>query len=138
VRRDLSALRGNLRYASVLRLPLLLFDYQQVRQVEAQLVRRAGHVLFASVRDREALLGASVDRASVIPNGVDVDYWHRSSPQRGVDTIVFTGAMHYPPNADAALYSRGSCHSSVRSQRATNVGRNPTCPVRAGQQPGVP
>lgn len=135
-------LRGNMRYASVLRLPLLLFDYQQVRRVEAQLVRRAGHVLFASVRDREALLGASVDRASVIPNGVDVDYWQRSSPQRGVDTIVFTGAMHYPPNADAALYLIEGIlplvRQSVPSAQLLIVGRNPTPRlVRAGQQPGV-
>jgi sugar transferase (PEP-CTERM/EpsH1 system associated) len=135
-------LRGSMRYASLLRLPLLLLDYQQVRQVESQLMRRAAHVLFASARDREALLGPAAEHASVIPNGVDVDFWKRSACERGVDTLLFTGAMHYPPNADAALYLIEDIlprvRQSVPGAQLLIVGRDPTPRlVRAGQQPGV-
>lgn len=38
----------------------------------------------------------------MIPNGVDLDYWRRTSATRGRDTIVMTGAMDYAPNRDAA------------------------------------
>jgi glycosyltransferase involved in cell wall biosynthesis len=135
-------LRGNMRYASLFRLPLLLLDYQQVRRVESQLLRRAAHVLFAAVRDREALLGASGNHASVIPNGVDVDYWQRSSRELGVDTIVFTGGMDYPPNADAARYLIEEIlpvvRHSVPGAQLLIVGRNPDpALVGAGRQPGV-
>ena len=44
----------------------------------------------------------SMAPASVVPNGVDLTFWHRTNPQLGRDEIVFTGAMDYPPNADAA------------------------------------
>ena len=135
-------IRGSMRYASLLRLPLLLLAYRQVRRVEGQLMRRAAHVLFDSARDREALLRGDGDHASVIPNGVDVDFWKRSSRERGVDTIVFTGAMSYPPNADAALYLIEEIlpviRQSVPGAQLLIVGRDPTPRlVHAGRQPGV-
>ena len=135
-------LRGSMRYVSRLRLPLVWLDYRQVRRVEDQLMRRAAHVVFASPRDREALVGADSDRASVIPNGVDLDFWKRSSRERGVDTLVFSGAMSYPPNADAALYLIDEIlpliRRSVPRVQALIVGRDPTPHlIRAGQQSGV-
>ena len=101
-----SRIRGNLRYASIGRLPLLLAEYVEVRRVERALVRRAAHLLFASVRDRDALLDdGERDRATVLPNGVDLAFWRRpDGTPLGRDEIVFTGAMDYPPNTDAALY----------------------------------
>ncbi len=57
---------------------------------------------FISARDRENLLGPS-DRSVIVPQGVDYDYWKRSSPPPGRNCIVFSGVMSYPPNADAAV-----------------------------------
>lgn len=97
-------IRGAMQYAKPSRLPVLWLDYLQVRHVERKLIGRATHLLFASTRDREVLLGGGRNHATVVPNGVNLEFWRRSSGERGRDTIVFTGAMHYPPNADAALY----------------------------------
>ncbi|MFQ6099224.1 MAG: glycosyltransferase, partial [Armatimonadota bacterium] len=135
-------IRGRMRYASPLRLPLLLLDYAQVRHVERMLIDNAAHLLFASCRDREALLGPATHRASVVPNGVDLDFWKRSSRERGRDTIVFTGAMDYPPNTDAALYLIEEIlplvRQSIPGAQVLIVGRDPSPRLlKAGRQPGV-
>lgn len=135
-------IRGRMRYAGLLRLPPLLLDYLQVRRVERMLISNAAHVLFAACRDRDALLGGSAGRATVVPNGVDLDFWTRSSHDRGRDTIIFTGAMGYPPNTDAALYLIEEIlplvRHSIPDAQALIVGRDP--PARllsAGRRPGV-
>jgi len=135
-------IRGGLRYTSLLRLPLLLCDYERVRRAERQLFRRAAHLLFGSVRDREAVLGPAAKHASVMPNGVDTDFWRRSSHERGAETVVFTGAMGYPPNTDAALYLIEDIMPLVRravpGAQALIVGRDPPPRLRdAGRRPGV-
>lgn len=139
-----SRIRGNLRYASIRRFPLLLAEYVEVRRIERALVRRAVHLLFASVRDRDALLGEGErDRATVLPNGVDLAFWQRPVDQPlGRDEIVFTGAMDYPPNTDAALYLIDEILPRVRREIPTAhlsiVGRDPVpALVRAGSAEGV-
>ena len=86
----------------------------------------AVRVLFASVRDRDALLEPSErDRATILPNGVDLDVL-ASGPAGtplGRDEIVFTGAMDYPPNTDAALFLIREILPRVRAE----VSRPPTC-----------
>ena len=135
-------IRGSVRYTSPARLPLLLLDYAQVRSAERMLIRNAAHLLFASYRDREALVGRTGNHATVVPNGVDLDFWRRSSPERGANTIVFTGAMDYPPNTDAALHLIEEIlpllQRAIPDARVLIVGRDPTPRlVRAGQRPGV-
>jgi polysaccharide biosynthesis protein PslH len=135
---------GNLRYASIARVPLLLAEYIEVRRIERGLVRRAAHLLFASVRDRDALIGADDrDRATVLPNGVDVDFWRRpEGAGLGRNEIVFTGAMDYPPNSDAALFLAREILPLVRAEipdvHLSIVGRDPIAKlVEAGREPGV-
>jgi glycosyltransferase involved in cell wall biosynthesis len=134
-------IRGSVRYTRKVRLPLLLLDYLQVRSAERMLIRNAAHLLFASVRDRDALVGRS-RRATVVPNGVDLGFWKRAGRERGANTIVFTGAMDYPPNTDAALYLVEAIlplvQRAVPDARALIVGRDPPPRlVKAGQRPGV-
>jgi glycosyltransferase involved in cell wall biosynthesis len=134
-------IRSSVRYTRRARLPLLLLDYLQVRAAERMLIRNAAHLLFASVRDRDALVGRS-SRATVVPNGVDTAFWRRTTPERGANTIAFTGAMEYPPNTDAALYLAEEILPLVRraipDARALIVGRDPPPRLaRAGQLPGV-
>ena len=135
-------IRGNMRYARLPRLPVLLLDYLQVRNAERTLVRNATHLLFATARDREAMIGRAGNHATVVPNGVDLDFWKRTSRERGADTIVFTGAMEYPPNTDAALYLIEEIlplvQCTVPAAQALIVGRDPPARLRTAQQrPGV-
>ena len=131
-----SRIRGSLRYAHRLQRPLLWLDYAAVRRAERSLMAEADALLFASARDLQELLGsgaaatAGEPRATVVPNGVDLAYWVRGSPELGRDAIVFTGAMDYPPNEDAALFLVETILPLVwaREPRAQLwiVGRDPT------------
>ena len=137
-----SRIQGQMRYAAGLRRLALWLRLLQTRQIERRLIARAAHLLFASDRDRELLLGTSYTRATIVPNGVDAAFWRRSSAERGAHTLVFTGAMHYPPNSDAALYLVEEIlplvQESVPEAQALIVGRNPPPRlVSAGRRPGV-
>jgi polysaccharide biosynthesis protein PslH len=92
-----------LRQARVLLRPRLFVRYLRERRLEERLARKTLYRFFTSARDRENLLGPS-DRSEIVPQGVDYDYWKRSSPPSGRNCIVFSGVMNYPPNADAAVY----------------------------------
>ena len=135
-------IRGTMRYAGWRRLPQLAVQYLQLRRVERRLIRDAAHLLFASRRDQEILLRGAGQQGTVVPNGVDLDYWRRSSQIRGENTIVFTGGMNYPPNTDAAMHLIEEVfplvQQSVPDARLLIVGRDPTPElVAAGRRAGV-
>ena len=134
--------RGRMRHCGLARLPVLYVEYLQVRAVEQRLVQQANHLLFASRRDREAVMGPDPSRATIIPNGVDLDYWSRRSAERGLDTIVMSGAMDYAPNADAAWYLIEEIFPRVRREvpgaKLFIVGRDPSAKlVAAGERHGA-
>lgn len=100
-----SRIEGSLPFAGAPRRALLRLELARVRTVERRLMRAGNRLLFASMRDLELLAdGSSAQRSVVVPNGVDLAYWQRTSPKLGTDAVVFSGAMHYWPNADAARY----------------------------------
>jgi hypothetical protein len=118
---------------------VLEMHVRRVRQIERLMMARADRLFFASARDLEALMpGATPDRldhAAVIPNGVDTDFWSRSSPTLGTDEIVLTGAMSYGPNVDASVRLAEAILPLVRREvsdaRLTIVGRDPAAAVTA-------
>jgi len=133
---------GSARHVHPARRPLPLLKYLHLRHVERRLIRRAAHALFASCRDREALVDGPDVPATVIPNGVDLDFWRRSSPRRGRDTIVFTGRMDFPANADAAIHLIEEIFPLVRRSvpdaKLLIAGGSPTpALIYAGRRPGV-
>ena len=137
-------IRGNLRHTSLARFPLLLAEYVEVSRIERALIRHSEHVLFASVRDRAALVDtASLAGSTILPNGVDLDYWRRPEGRPlGRDELVFTGAMDYPPNTDAALFLAREVLPRVRAEipaaHLSIVGRDPVDElIRAGEDPAV-
>ncbi len=138
-----SRLAGAIQFARPARRPVLWLDLQAMRRIEARIVRRAAHVMFASERDRQLIMGtARTPEASIVPNGVDLDFWTRTSPTLGRDRIVFTGAMHYPPNVDAALVLAEDVLPLVRRRipeaALDIVGRDPAPALLAiAGRPGV-
>lgn len=137
-----SRLRGALRFQDRRRVPSTLLEYVQVRRVEHRLLERGDQLLFASARDRDALLGGAAPNAVVVPNGVDVDHWTRRAATLGRDEVVFTGKMSYPPNEHAALHLATDVMPIVRravpSAHLSIVGTEPTARLRRlGGGPGV-
>ena len=125
-----SRLRSGLRHDPPGKVPAHLVEWASVRRVERALVSRSSSLLFASARDRDAVVStADAARSVVVPNGVDLDYWQRTTDRLGTATIAFTGAMDYGPNADAALHLVQAVLPRVRAERPDArlllVGRDP-------------
>jgi glycosyltransferase involved in cell wall biosynthesis len=136
-------IRASIRYSSLGRQLLRFIDYLLTRRIELKLTQNATHLLFASSRDRDALIGRRrSNHSTVVSNGVDLEFWKRRSPLLGEKTIIFTGVMSYSPNSDAALYLIEEVlpivQQSVPDARLLIVGRNPPSSlVEAGRRTGV-
>lgn len=78
-----------------------------LRRIEHRLVLEGDVLLTASARDRELLEAEGaptrVGEALVVPNGIDLDHWHRQAPGLGQE-VVLCGNLGYRPNADAAVH----------------------------------
>lgn len=89
-----------------------LVQRDKLRRYERQICQRADRVIAVSDADRRALLqlDPSLD-ITVIPNGVDLDYYAAYSrendpqaPDYGPNALVFTGKMDFRPNVDAVTW----------------------------------
>jgi glycosyltransferase involved in cell wall biosynthesis len=95
-------LRGQAAVAAPTRRVAALLRLARIRAVERRLLAATPHVMFASERDRAALMGP--DRGYIVPNGVDLDrFTRRAATVPTAPIIVFTGVMAYEPNRDAAM-----------------------------------
>lgn len=78
---------------------------------------------------------AGWEDAVILPNGVDTEFWRRSSPPADNHCIVFTGVMDYAPNHDAALYLIDKIAPLVRRSipdlELLIVGRDPLPELKA-------
>ena len=73
---------------------------------------------------------------TAIPNGVDIAaFAHQPAVERHPDRLLFTGALGYPPNVDAALFLVNSIFPHIRAAhpatRLALVGRDPADSVTA-------
>jgi glycosyltransferase involved in cell wall biosynthesis len=78
----------------------------------------------------------------IVPNGVDIDYFATTEPSSGSRSIVFIGAMDYPPNVDAVVWFCQEIlpllHRKHREVCFTIVGDSPDRKVLAlAQRQGV-
>src|SRR5215207_3492125 len=86
------------------------FELSRTRRAEGDLACRFNHVLVTAPSDRTALLGLvpmgkSPAEISVLPNGVDLEYFHPNAEvQREPETLVFSGKMSYHANISMANY----------------------------------
>ncbi|MGH2651385.1 MAG: glycosyltransferase family 4 protein [Actinomycetota bacterium] len=112
------------------------------RRFERRWVGRADRVVVTSPVDLEALRrSVPGERLTVIPNGVDLDYFaYRPDPRPG--RLVFTGNMSWPPNEDAAEHFATEVFPRIRRAAPGAefwiAGASPSARVRALERhPGV-
>ena len=87
------------------------FELPRTARYEARVAARFDRVLVTSDADRDDLLELARrhhanlpgDRVQVLPNGVDLEYFHPSDEPREARTLVMTGKMSYHANATAAV-----------------------------------
>ena len=86
------------------------FELNRTRRAEGDLACRFDHLLVTAPSDRKAMLGLvplkkSPSEISVLPNGVDLEYFHPTTEfQRDPETIIFSGKMSYHANISMAKY----------------------------------
>ncbi|HZS78087.1 MAG TPA: glycosyltransferase [Ktedonobacteraceae bacterium] len=86
-------------------------EQERIRNAEAALLHRPQRVLLTSERDRQAMLTMLEtgeqnrdEHISVLPNGVDLDYFRPLAVERKPFNLVFSGKMNYHPNVATVLY----------------------------------
>ena len=140
------------QYADDRRWPMSWLYRREGRRLgafEREWAERADASTFVTAAERSLFLSGGAVRAEhvhVIENGVDTTYFDPAvvdhdpyPPQRA--TIVFSGAMDYWPNVDAACWFATEILPRIRQQRPDAtfvvVGMNPTSAVSALARPGV-
>lgn len=115
-------------------------EYQTILRAERHFVRCADHVLTVSEADRNYFTAyASPEKITVVPTGVDVDYFRPAAALAKPDSLVFTGSMDWLPNEDAILYFAHGIlpllRQTIPSAELRVVGRKPSQRLlRLGQQ----
>ena len=128
------------QHAKVSRNPLWKFicwrEYKKMTQFERFCLEKSQHVLAVSEADR-TFFGRFIDLAkiTVVPTGVDTEYFYPTPVAERPDSLVFTGAMDWMPNEDGVLYFVRSILPLIRKEvpdvSLSIVGRNPSRKLRA-------
>jgi len=128
------------RHAKIAASPLMKaaswLESRALAGAERRYVELADHVLAVSENDRAFFLQyVDPSRVSVIPTGVDTEYFQPSPDPEQPDTMAFTGTMDWMPNEDGVAYFTGKILPLIR-QDAPNaafwvVGRRPPRRIQA-------
>jgi polysaccharide biosynthesis protein PslH len=116
---------------------IAMLDLERTRKFEGQLTRRFPQVTVTSPADKQALVDLGSDGAhiTVIPNGVDLDYFHPQVVQRDPLTLIFSGKMSYHANVAAAEDLAQKIMPLVWAEKPDVkleiVGKEPTSAVQA-------
>jgi len=107
----------------------------KTRRYESQIINAFHHTLVTSELDRRAFLSLQPDlKMSLLPNGVDLDYFRGDGSIKGSDTLIFTGKMSYHANAGAISHFVRDVFPLIRAKRPSVrlliVGSNPPERVR--------
>lgn len=116
------------------------FELERTRCYEGWLVNQFDRVLVTSPADRRALHELAGERCeadlSVIPNGVDLDYFNLDPGlEREPATLVMTGKMSYHANVTMVLHFVRNILPRIKAERPDVklwiVGKDPTPEVQA-------
>jgi glycosyltransferase involved in cell wall biosynthesis len=136
------------RVASSLKNRLLNYEnYSKLWAFEKKVAKRCVLQVLCG-QDDEDFVRQYISRSvplAVIPNGVDLDYFHPAAsdaPRNARPTVIFCGAMDYTPNVDALRWYFSEIHDPLRARipdlNVLIVGKDPLPEVKAyGSKPGV-
>ena len=107
------------------------WEWRKMEAAERRYLRLADRVLTVSETDRDAFATfLDPQKITVIPTGVDVEYFQPMPREEVPDSLVFTGSMDWLPNEDAIIYFVESILPLIKQQHPRVslevVGRNPS------------
>jgi sugar transferase (PEP-CTERM/EpsH1 system associated) len=125
------------RYARTAVFPLNLYVWDQARRMrafETRACRQADLCLAISQKDAERVLTLAPDASvAVSPAGVDLKRYYPRPMSEEPGTVVFVGALDWPPNADAIRWFRSKVWSRIVQEEPTAswlvVGKSPRADI---------
>jgi sugar transferase (PEP-CTERM/EpsH1 system associated) len=110
-------------------------EFRAVAQAEQTYLKRADHVLTVSATDRDWFANiVDSSRITVVPTGVDIDFFQPVYGPELPNRLVFTGSMDWEPNEDAVLYFLDKIFPQIQRQIPEStfwvVGRHPSARLR--------
>ena len=106
-------------------------EYRRLVHCERYYAERAAHVLAVSEGNRRFFgrYTGGADRVTLLPTGVDTDYFRPAREPSRERTLVFTGSMDWAPNYDAMEYFYRDILPLIRAEEPEvetwMIGRNP-------------
>ncbi|PYX56706.1 MAG: hypothetical protein DMG73_14735 [Acidobacteria bacterium] len=106
-------------------------EWKTMAAAERRYLQKADHVLAVSDNDRDEFLRfLDPSKITVIPTGVDVEYFKPNPEPAAPHSLVFTGSMDWLPNEDAIFYFVKEILPLIRQQvpgvSLCVVGRKPS------------
>jgi polysaccharide biosynthesis protein PslH len=111
-------------------------EWRKMEAAERWYLRLADRALTVSEADRDAFACfLDLGKLTVIPTGVDVDYFQPMLVEENANSLVFTGSMDWLPNEDAILYFVDAILPLIKQQlpevSLEVVGRSPSRKLQA-------
>src|ERR1700730_8253316 len=111
-------------------------EWRRMEAAERRYLQLADQVLTVSEADRDAFAPfVEAGKLTVIPTGVDLDYFQPLLVEEAANSLVFIGSMDWLPNEDAILYFIGSILPLIKQQcpevSLDVVGRSPSRKLQA-------
>lgn len=111
-------------------------EYRSMAHHETQYLRHADHVLTVSDKDRNYFAQfIELAKITVIPTGVDVEYFQPEEGSEESNLLVFTGSLDWLPNQDAVFYFARQTLPHIRRHIPETsfcvVGRRPSPQLQA-------
>jgi sugar transferase (PEP-CTERM/EpsH1 system associated) len=112
------------------------WEWRKMEAAERRYLRLADRVLTVSENDRDAFARfLAPEKISIIPTGVDVDYFQPAALEQTQKSLVFTGSMDWLPNEDGIIYFLDAILPFIKEQcpevSLTVVGRKPSRKLEA-------
>jgi len=96
-------LRRRMDKVSGVKTLIFKMEYNRLRKYEVDMLAMFDHTTMITTQDRDLIQSLQNAEITVVPNGVDMEFFHPISMEKTYD-VVFTGNMNYPPNIMAAKF----------------------------------
>jgi len=125
------------RENSILKKLYLYAQYKKMKKYENEMMPKFQETILVSPKDREWLIKNNINKElkiSVIPYGVDPNYFSPMDVKEDYPSIIFRGIMNFQPNVDAAVYFAKHIFplvvKEIHNVKYYIVGKNPTGEIK--------